>query len=294
MEKTSFMGESVNAKFSGNKFLIVFSDLDGTLLDHNTYGWQEAQPALNLCKKHHVPIVLVSSKTRAEMEFLRGKLSISAPFVSENGGGIFFQSDNFTQPPTGASFDKGLWKWSLGLSYAHLVRGLQEIRDELRWDIKGFSDMGIEEISQLTGLDPKTSRLAAMREFDEPFIVLKKQAIDENTLHKAANKRGLTVTSGGRFYHLQGKNDKGKAMEKIISWYRHEHKKVFSIGLGDSPNDFPMLELADVPVLIRSQREFPKLKGEIPRLRVTREIGPKGWNKAILDILGKKEEERNV
>ena len=294
MEKTSFIGASVTAKFSSTTFFIIFSDLDGTLLDHNTYGWQEAQPALNLCKKLHVPVVLVSSKTRAEMEFLRGKLSISAPFVSENGGGIFFPSDSFKEPPAGASFDKGLWKWSLGLSYAHLVRGLQEIRDELRWNIKGFSDMGIEEISQLTGLDHKSSRLAAMREFDEPFLVLKKQAIDENALHKAADKRGLTVTSGGRFYHLQGKNDKGKAMEKIISWYKHEHKQVFSIVLGDSPNDFSMLELADFPVLIRSQREFPDLKREISRLRVTREVGPKGWNKAILDILGKKEEERNV
>jgi mannosyl-3-phosphoglycerate phosphatase len=83
-------------------------------------------------------------------------------------------------------------------------------------------------------------------------------------------------------------------MEKIIAWYKHEYKQVFSIVLGDSPNDFSMLELADFPVLIRSQREFPDLKREIPRLRVTREIGPKGWNKAILDILGKKEEARNV
>ena len=288
------MGENVPATVSRTAFFIIFSDLDGTLLDHNTYGWQEAQPALNLCKNRHVPIVLVSSKTRAEMEFLRGKLSISAPFVSENGGGIFFQSDSFKEVPAGASFDKGLWKWSLGLAYPHLIRGLRGIRDELRWDIKGFSDMDIDEISRLTGLDPKSSRLAAMREFDEPFIVLKKQPVDENALHKAADKRGLTVTSGGRFYHLQGKNDKGQAVEKIISWYKHERKKVLSIALGDSPNDFSMLELADFPVLIRSQREFPKLKGEIPRLRLTQEIGPKGWNKAILDILGNKEEACNV
>jgi mannosyl-3-phosphoglycerate phosphatase len=294
MEKTSFMGESFPATVSRTAFFIIFSDLDGTLLDHNTYGWQDAQPALNLCKNRHVPIVLVSSKTRAEMEFLRGKLSISAPFVSENGGGIFFQSDSFKELPAGASFDKGLWKWSLGLAYPHLIRGLRGIRDELRWDIKGFSDMDIDEISRRTGLDPKSSRLAAMREFDEPFMVLKKQPVDENALHKAADKRGLTVTSGGRFYHLQGKNDKGQAIEKVISWYKHEHKKVLSIALGDSPNDFPMLELADFPVLIRSQREFPKLKGKIPRLRLTREIGPKGWNKAILDILGNKEEACNV
>ena len=294
MEKTSFMGERAPATVSRTAFFVVFSDLDGTLLDHNTYGWQAAQPALNLCKKCHVPIVLVSSKTRAEMELLRGKLSVSAPFVSENGGGIFFQSDSFKEVPAGASFDEGLWKWSLGLAYPLLIRELRGIRDELRWDIKGFSDMDIDEISRHTGLDSNSARLAAMREFDEPFIVLKKKRVDENTLCKAADKRGLTVTTGGRFYHLQGKNDKGQAIEKVISWYKHDHKKVFSIALGDSPNDFSMLELADVPVLIRSQREFPKLKEKIPRLRLTREIGPKGWNKAILDILGNKEEACNV
>ena len=69
---------------------VVFTDLDGTLLDHDTYGWEEARPALERCKRLFIPIVLVSSKTRAEMDHLRVKLSISSPFISENGGGIFF------------------------------------------------------------------------------------------------------------------------------------------------------------------------------------------------------------
>ena len=179
---------------------------------------------------------------------------------------------------------------------AGIRRGLslREIKEKLGCSIRGFSDMRPEEISRLTGLDLETACLASKREFDEPFIVVGKKRTDLDALFKSARQRGLTITKGGRFYHLQGKNDKGKAMEKIISWYKHEHMQVFSIGLGDSPNDFSMLELADFPVLIRSQREFPELKGQIPRLRVTREIGPKGWNKAILDILGKKEEKRNV
>jgi hypothetical protein len=71
------------------KHYVVFTDLDGTLLDHDTYGWEEALPALERCKRLLIPIVLVSSKTRAEMDQLRIKLSISAPFISENGGGIF-------------------------------------------------------------------------------------------------------------------------------------------------------------------------------------------------------------
>ena len=280
------MGKSSISGVSDTPFFMIFTDLDGTLLDYNTYGWEDAQPALDLCKRLHVPVILVSSKTRAEMDLLRHELSISAPFISENGGGIFFAYKTFRDPPPGKSFDKGLWKCSLGLPYDRLVRGLQEIRDELGWNIKGFSDMSVEEISRRTGLDHETSRLTAMREYDEPFIILDQKAPDMNALFKAAAQRGLTVTVGGRFYHLLGKNDKGRSVEKVISWYKQFHGGVVSIALGDSPNDFPMLERVDYPVLIRSQRDFPMLRKTIPRLRVTRDMGPKGWNSAVLEILG--------
>ncbi len=71
-------------------FHIIFTDLDGTLLDHDTYAWKEAEPALDLCKTLKVPVILASSKTRAEMETIRREMSISDPFIAENGGGIFF------------------------------------------------------------------------------------------------------------------------------------------------------------------------------------------------------------
>jgi mannosyl-3-phosphoglycerate phosphatase len=274
---------------------MIFTDLDGTLLDRNTYGWEEALPALDLCIRLDIPVILVSSKTRAEMEVLRSKLSLSAPFISENGGGVFFPAETFGDPAHGATFNNGLWEWSLGYPYALLIKGLQEIRDELGWNIKGFSDMSIKEISDLTNLDQEASRLAAMREYDEPFILFGDDPPpDEAVLFKTVEQKGLKVVSGGRFYHLQGKNDKGLAMEKILSWYRQFHDKIVSIALGDSPNDFPMLERADYPVLVRSHDHFPALKKRIPRLRITSEVGPRGWNSAVLDILGKKEEADNV
>ena len=288
------MEKSATARTSGTPFHMIFSDLDGTLLDTHTYGWEEALPALNLCARRGVPVILVSSKTRAEMDQLRRRMSIFAPFISENGGGIFFPRESVKTPPSGASMDQGLWKWSLGLSYSLLIKGLQEIREDLGWNLRGFSNMSIEEISRLTGLDRDTSRLAAMREYDEPFIVLGKQVFDENALFEAAAKRGLLITAGGRFYHLQGKNDKGQAMEKVTAWYRQDHGQVLTIALGDSPNDFPMLERADLPFLIRSQNEFPELKDRIPRLMVSSEMGPKGWNSVVLDVLGEEEEDSNV
>ncbi|MFH1627826.1 MAG: HAD-IIB family hydrolase [Pseudomonadota bacterium] len=286
-------------------FFLVFTDLDGTLLDHNTYRWEAAIPALDLCRTKGVPIILASSKTRAEMDVLRRRLCISAPFISENGGGIFFPKETLKdlgpgltpagiQVPSqealeGSSVgrEKDLWEVPLGVPYAVLVNALGEIRDELGWNIKGFSDMGMEEISRLTGLDKAGARLAALREYDEPFIIEGEEPLDIAPLNRAAEKRGLLITSGGRFYHIQGKNDKANGMQQVAAWYKRHHEEVLTIALGDSPNDFGMLARADFPVLIRSGRTFPDLKKRIPKLRITQDVGPKGWNSAILRILGK-------
>jgi mannosyl-3-phosphoglycerate phosphatase len=282
-------GENPVHRVSTNPFFIIFTDLDGSLLDQKTYGWEEARPALDLCKRLDIPVILVSSKTKAEMDPLRQRLSLAYPFISENGGGVFFPRDAFHEPPLGASPDKGLWKWSLGVPYSCLVKGIQELRGKLGWAIKGFSDMSTEEISSLTELDHASSRLAALREYDEPFIILEEQLPDKDALFKMVSEMGLQVIPGGRFYHLQGKIDKGQAMEKVVSWYRQSYGDVITIALGDSPNDFPMLERADYPILVRSKSDFPTLKKRIPRLKVTREMGPKGWNSAVLGILGKEE-----
>ena len=284
------------AETSGRPFYLVFTDLDGTLLDRDTYEWKEAEPALDRCRSLSVPVILVSSKTRAEVDLLRRRLSLPAPFISENGGGIFLPKDAVEKIPGGAAFFSGpgmpdatkegdLWKWSLGTPYRELVRALKEIREEIEWDIRGFSDMSLEEISSRTGLNVEESRLAVQREFDEPFVVLNPENPDRKKLLDAARRKGLSVSEGGRFFHLQGANDKGLAMEKLATLYGSGGEPVVTVALGDSPNDFSMLQRADVPVLVRSGREFPMLAQRIPGLRVTAEIGPRGWNAAVLDIL---------
>ena len=73
---------------------VVFSDLDGTLLDEN-YSFEVAQPVIARLKALNVPIVLCSSKTRLEIEYFRTKMGINDPFISENGAAIFVPSGYF-------------------------------------------------------------------------------------------------------------------------------------------------------------------------------------------------------
>lgn len=267
--------------------LLIFSDLDGTLLDHETYQWEEAKEALDHCRTYHVPVILVSSKTRAEIEVISSQLRLNAPFVSENGGGIFFSRDIFPDPPFGINLAKSdnYWKLSLGIPYTEIVNALKDLERILGWTIRGFSDMTIEEIMALTGLNHQEAQLASKREFDEPFVLPENTSLDLKILEKEIRKKGLRLSIGGRFYHLHGKNDKGKAVDRIINGYRKTNPHITTAALGDSPNDFSMLKRVGYPVLVRPSREGSPLTDRIPNLRMTREKGPGGWNEAVLDIL---------
>lgn len=266
-------------------FRIIFTDLDGTLLDHTSYSWRDAAPALELCKRLEVPVILVSSKTRAEMEVLRNALGLTYPFISENGGGLFFPFTEGENAPSGTTLVENMWRFSLGTPYAHLVASFKAIRRELGWKLRGFSDMTPQDIARVTGLDPENSRRAAAREYDEPFLIEEEAGLDMGPLYDAADRRGLQVSVGGRFYHLHGNNDKGEAVKMLKDWYQEIHPSVFTAAFGDSPNDFSMLKQVDFPVLIRSSRRYPGMEENLPEVRISRDRGPKGWNAVVLDLL---------
>jgi mannosyl-3-phosphoglycerate phosphatase len=267
--------------------VIIFSDLDGTLLDQETYSWEEARPALERCVAERVPVILVSSKTRAEIDRLRRQMGIEAPFVSENGGGIFFPRGLKQRVPPEAEECDGLWRWKLGADYATITRVFEELRSELKFPMKGFHEMDPSEISRVTGLGPFESLLASHREFDEPFIAEFRTPSDGSLLEAAVARRGMSLSKGGRFFHLYRHGGKEDAVDKLIDWYRIDCADLVTVALGDSPNDFAMFDHVDHPVLVKSGNSFPELHRRIRRLRTTPTAGPGGWNSTVIDLLDK-------
>ena len=75
--------------------IIVFTDLDGTLLDHHTYSYVPAAPVLERLEAEGHPLILNSSKTRDEMVALRAEFGNRHPFVVENGGAVCVPREYF-------------------------------------------------------------------------------------------------------------------------------------------------------------------------------------------------------
>ena len=263
---------------------IVFTDLDGTLLDHHGYSWAAAGPALARLAELRIPVVFVTSKTRAEVEMLQRQIGVDAPFVVENGGGVFFPPGAAGWPLDGARPCDRYRLVCLGRPYRE-IRGFVETARR-RHGIRGFGDLSDAEVAELTGLDLRQARCARAREFSEPILLERPDAID--LLEAEARAKGFALTRGGRFRHVIGAGqDKGRAARIVAEAYeasRPAGATVRTIGLGDSPNDAPMLDVVDIAVVIPGP-DGDVLEPARDDAVVAPYAGSRGWNTTVLEIL---------
>jgi len=271
-------------EITGEPRIVIFSDLDGTLLDYDSYAWEAARPALDRVKASGTPWVLCTSKSRAEVEPLRDALGHRHPFIIENGGAIFIPRDYFTVPlPAHRSIGHYL-AIELGESYPAMRRTLAEIARDAGVPIRGYGDLTVQEIALLTGLSPDEAARAKIREYDEPFVMEGTPA-DQRRVLDMMTARGVRWTRGGRFHHLTGRSDKGRAVGILADLYRSQYGVILTIGVGDSYNDLPMLGAVDRPILVK--RPDGGYDPDVALAGLTRAdgIGPAGWNAAILPLV---------
>jgi len=269
----------------------VSTDLDGTLLDHHTYSFDAAIPALNFCLQESIPVILNTSKTAAEAMALANEINLEAPLIVENGSALVNLRPKDSQASSHSSQERQDLSTTkvFGTKREEILGFLAKVRDEHGFKFEGFNDWSVKEIAQQTGLSLEASELAAAKEYSEPFVW---QDSPErfDRFKQQAQEAGFSVLKGGRFYHLQGKTDKAKPLR----WIRQNLEQIFPqlsptaqlICLGDNHNDIAMLEYADRPVLIRSPKaDFPIIDTDRQVVH-TRGEGPVGWHEAMQSILG--------
>lgn len=268
--------------------MVVFTDLDGTLLDGETYSFDAANEALDELRTRSIPVVLVSSKTRAEIEPLRSHLRNAHPFIVENGGAVLIPAAYFSFPITGAIASGPYLVIELGTPYARLRQALKEIERELGVSLRGYGDMSVDEVARETGLSYEDASLAKQRDYDEPFVV-EGARWTERTLAEAIMERGLRWTKGDRYHHLMGAQDKGEAVRHLIRYYQQnahaDHNTLTTVAVGNSLNDAPMLAVVDKPILVQQTDGSYAAGVDLPGLIRAPAPGPAGWNQAILSLL---------
>ncbi len=244
---------------------IVFTDLDGTLLEDDGSLSPEAREALDALKRSDVPVIPLTSKTRRELERWLAVLHAGDAGAFENGAGSLFEGECGILPG------------------AVSARDLRPVFDALRRQtglpLVSFEEIPDDEMTRLTGLAPRDAAAAREREYDLPFVA--PPDASEVLARARLSRPDVQLVRGGRFWHLSGRHDKADALRLLLARLGGG----MTVGLGDAPSDAAFLRIVDRPVLVPGRTGVDAaLAAAVPGAATAPAPAGAGWAAAVRSL----------
>ena len=218
-----------------NSSIWVVSDVDGTLMDHS-YDLTPAKKTIKTLQRLSIPVILCTSKTAAEVKVIRKELNLTDPFIVENGAAIY-----------GESLKRVDGQIILGKSYEILEEILNYISKEIDYKLIPLNNISDQEATKLTGLKGDSLNLMRDRHWSMPF--LNPPCFLDERINICSKKFKVDIFKGNRMSHLLSTDsNKGKAINALKNYSNNQNIQI--IGLGDSPNDLPLLLNSDIRIVI--------------------------------------------
>ena len=256
-----------------SKYWIV-TDLDGTLMDEN-YDISPARKTLNLLSELDIPVIPCTSKTASEVRYFRKQNELFDPFIVENGAAVYgFNQNNLSE-----------WELILGKSYKELRIILLNISKIVDYNLTPLNDLNKNQIFELTGLSDQGIKMALDRQWSVPFLNPPEEIFDKVKL--ICESYNVHVFKGNRMSHLlSSESNKGAAVDKLKIYLQNKDVKI--IALGDSQNDLPLLEYADISIVVPGKNGPNKyLQNGINNgyFRLANAPHAEGWSNSVEEVI---------
>ena len=260
-----------------NSSIWVVSDVDGTLMDHS-YDLTPARETIKELQKLSIPVILCTSKTASEVRVIRNELNLTDPYIVENGAAIY-----------GESLNRVNGEIILGIKYEFLEEILNCISKEIDYKLIPLNNLNDQEATQLTGLKGSSLKLMRDRHWSMPF--LNPPSFLDEKINICCKKYKVDIFKGNRMSHLLStKSNKGKAINALKEYSNIQNIEI--IGLGDSPNDLPLLLNSDIKIVIPGI-DGPNLNliDQLKDFKFTLASEPNGygWKNEINKLINKRE-----
>ena len=258
---------------NNSKYWIV-TDLDGTLMDDN-YDISPARKTLNKLSQLNIPVIPCTSKTASEVRYFRKQNGLFDPYIVENGAAVYgYNEDNSSE-----------WELVLGKSYKELRIILMNISNVINYHLTPLNDLNDHQIYELTGLVDQSVTRALDRHWSVPFLNPPEEIYEMVKL--VCVKYNVHVFKGNRMSHLlSSESNKGEAVNKLKAYLKNTDVKI--IALGDSQNDLPLLDYADISIVVPGKNGPNKyLQDGIDKGRfiLANAANAQGWSNSVEDVI---------
>lgn len=258
-----------------NNKVIIFTDLDGSLLDRKKFHFGIAKQYIHELIARGILLIPNTSKTEEEIKSFLKELNIKIPFISENGSAIHninLIKKTLPKKITLARPKKIIYK----IFNKNIDKSIIEKCDFV-------FKMTKKNQTKVLGLKGKKLEASLQRKFTFPFV-FKGSSKQKQILLNNSNKLGISFQDGGRVINLGDKVTKGLALKKIVKLLKqNEKKKLSTIAVGDSINDISMLNYSNYPCIISNRSIKIKNKNTL----FTNKPAPMGWITIVKKAMNK-------
>ena len=269
--------------------IVVVTDIDASLLEPGTRSLSDERAALDFLADRGIPLIINSSRSRAEIERLHHTLEIVTPFISEHGSALFLPHRCLPFVPDNARAAVGGHVIEFGRRYYQVVDTLRLVCRELSLEVVGFAELSIDEVARELGIPSAEAQLVKLREYTELFRIEDESEATLSRLFKALRRRGLRCYQRGRYYLVSATPDRAESLRTLKSLWRRAWGEHVMVGLGDSEDDVSWLQFVDVPIFVENGRSSvpARVLRKLPTVRLTERRGRLGWSDAIFEFVGK-------
>jgi mannosyl-3-phosphoglycerate phosphatase len=277
---------------------VVLTGLETGLLDRQSGSYGAARQALAALERRSIPLILISSYPRAQVDPVRLALELEHPFITEGGMALYVPEHYFPQSVLDPSWRhcSPYYVQEFGVGSEHVRQMLKPLRMMLQSDLVGYGDWTAVELALWLGCSVEMAQTARQREYSEIFSYTG----DPMLLQQAA--AGL-VTEGGSPLRIRPIETSAPQSQWILSASHHpdplqeatrillqcyqDHLGVVetSLGIGSEPQDSSFLVLTKTAVALPS----PQVQSLWAQARDNWQLadlpGPEGWNDVVLTWL---------
>ena len=240
--------------------ILIFTDLDGSILDRDTFKFDQIKQYMKKILNSGILIIPNSSKTESEIIEFNQELGENLAYISENGSvinGLNLLNSNFPN------------KIILSREKKELVEIFtNKVPENLQSKCKFISNLNKKDQINIFGLGETKLKYALDRKYTEPFL-FEGSKNEKKDLTKILKKNSLTIQEGGRVINLCDNVNNIKV-----------------IAVGDNYNDLDMLKNSDLPCLVFND-QFREDQINIDNLIISNRPSPDGWADVVKKALVK-------
>jgi predicted mannosyl-3-phosphoglycerate phosphatase (HAD superfamily) len=245
---------------------------------------------LGALEERSIPVVLVSGRSRLQMDDARRRLDHAHPFIAESGSAVFIPEDYFHRKIEGGMRMGRFLCMPVATPQPAAREALDALCEAAGISVVTLRSLSPRELAQNTGLPVREAEMVRQGDFEEYFFFAGSSDEDIARFRQIAAERGLSLHEDAPLWGLSVGADLARAVKQTSALYdKSFHGHLATVGVQDNADESAIAEICKRGIrIVRGRAASGEEVEPSERLHTVPVRTPEDWAQ-LADLLNRRE-----